>query len=156
MADALTAEADAPAASRALRPVVVLRGAAWGLLLGVPGAFLNAANSSTEVTTAGGAVRTDTGSSGALVGSFLLVVAAFALAGFTAGVEAPADRVRHGVLAALAALVPVELVVIIGRLDRGAEVRLGTIFLTAALAVAAGYTGARLAGRVPEKQKDTA
>lgn len=113
--------------------LVVARGAAAGLLLAVP------------ATVANGILADQDDRSAALsLVTLLVTVAGFLLAGFSAGHERPDDSRRHGLAAALIALVPVEVVAVLGRLDRGVGLSLPAIVLTAFVAAGAGATGANL------------
>ncbi len=122
--------------SSAIDRLVVARGAASGLLVAVPAAFANSVLAAQDEPSP-------------LLGLVTLVVlvAGFLLAGFVAGLEAPADGVRHGMLAAAIALVPVELIAILGRLDRDAGVSPLSILIVGFLAIAAGRYGATLGQR---------
>ena len=115
--------------------LVVARGAASGLLLGAPAALANAF-----------VAKQDSPSQGLLALTYLVVLVSFVLAGFVAGLEAPegADVARLGIYAALATFVAVELIVILGRLDRGAGISPLGIAIVGLLAVLGGNTGARI------------
>lgn len=113
--------------------LVVARGAAVGLLLAVP------------ATVANGILAGQKDRSAALsLLTLVVVVAGFFVAGFSAGRERPHDGRRHGTAAAVVALVPVEVVAVLGRLDRGAGLSLFSIVITAFVAVGAGSTGGTL------------
>ena len=79
--------------------------------------------------------------------SFLAVFFGFGLAGWLAGREAPGQLAKHGALAAAAAFVPVELVVILGRPDRGAAAIVFGIVFIGLLAACLGTIGATIGGR---------
>ena len=123
--------------------LVVARGAAAGLLLAVP------------ATIANGILADQADPSFPLsVLTLLGVAAGFALAGFSAGHERPDDARRHGLAAVLWALLIVELLAILGRLDRGDPVSIVAIALTALIAIGAGTIGSnaganRKTGRSP-------
>ncbi len=129
-------EPPAPAAAGRVDRLVVLRAAAYGQLLAMPGALVNSAVSGR-----------DGASDAALALSFLAVVAGFAVAGFAAGRNATHDIARHGAFAGLVAFVPVELLAILGRLDRGDPIRLLTIVVHAAIAASLAMGVARLGAR---------
>ena len=115
--------------------IVVARGAASGLLLGAPAALINAFVS-----------KQDSPSQGLLIGTYLVVLVSFVLAGFVAGLEAPddANSSRLGITAALVTFAAVELIVVLGRLDRSAGIKPLGIALVGLFAVLGGNTGARL------------
>lgn len=116
--------------------LVVLRGAAAGLLLAVPAAVANGILAAQDDRSASLSILT-----------LVVLVAGFAVAGFSAGHERPDDAVRHGVAAALVAVVPVQILAVLNRLDRGTGVSIASIVVTAFLAAGAGVTGATLAVR---------
>lgn len=115
--------------------LVIFRGAAFGLLIGAPAALLN------------GAVAGDDGADGVLALSFVGVLLGFLVAGVAAGANAGHEPARHGALAGLAAFVPVEVLALLGRLDRGAPIRLGGIILLALLGAWVGSLGGLLGAR---------
>ena len=115
--------------------LVILRGAAVGCLLAVPATLANSALSGKD------------GRDGAVALTFLAVLVGFLLAGFAAGLDARSEPSRHGALAGLAAFVPVELLAILGRMGRGAPIRLVGIVLLALLAAWVGSLGALLGAR---------
>lgn len=117
-------------------PLVVARGAAVGLLLAVPAAYANKLFGAQEPKS-GLAVNL----------SALVVVLGFGLAGAFAGNEARHREARHGFAAALVAFVPVEVIAILGRLDRGDGVSLPSIVILGFLAALAGNTGGAFAAR---------
>ncbi len=113
--------------------LVVARGAAAGLLLVIPATVAN-----------GVLARQDDRSAGLSLLTILVVAIGFLVAGFSAGHERPDDARRHALASAVVALVPAEVVAVLGRLDRGAAISLFAIVITAFLAVGAGFTGGRL------------
>jgi hypothetical protein len=114
--------------------MVVARGAAGGLILAAPAALANGILADQETR------------SQILVNlSFVLVLVGFALAGFVAGLDAPDQVVGHGIAAAVVAFVPVEVISILGRLDRGASISVPAIVIVAGFAVLGGRAGARVA-----------
>lgn len=114
--------------------MVVVRGAAGGLILSMPAALANVVFADQEPK------------SQVLVNlSFFAVLAGFVLAGFVAGLDAPDDVLAHGMAAAVVAFVPIEVVSILGRLDRGASLSVPAIVIVAAFAVLGGRVGARMA-----------
>ncbi len=116
--------------------LVVARGAAAGLLIALPAAFTNSVFADQKPKPRG-----------AINVSFLLVFVGFALAGWLAGREAPARTANHGALAALAAFVPVEVIAVLGRLDRGAGISIVAIVFVGLLAACLGTMGAAIGGR---------
>lgn len=116
-----------------LERTVVLRAAAFALLLATPAAMAN--------TYLQGV---DPKPSGAIVVSFFVVILGFAVGGFTAGREATHDAARHGAAAALAAWVLVELIAVLspnGHVNAFSIVFLG--FLAASLGTIGAMIGAR-------------
>lgn len=128
----MTSPGDRPPSDRLL----VARGAASGLLISVPAAFLNVLLGAQDPKPAG-----------LLALTYLVVVAGFVLAGFVVGRETTQSSARLGTLAALAAFAPVEVIAVLGRLDRGDHVSLPGIVILGFLAAAAGHTGASLGAR---------
>ncbi|HWJ62551.1 MAG TPA: hypothetical protein VNS19_11330 [Acidimicrobiales bacterium] len=116
--------------------MVVARSAATGLLLAMPAAFLH-------VVLANQTPRPQAG----INLSFLAVFIGFGLAGWMAGREAPGQLAKHGALAAGAAFVAVEIVVILGRPDRGAAAVVFGIVFIGLLAACIGTIGATIGGR---------
>jgi hypothetical protein len=126
----------APVEPGGLSRLVVFRAAASGLILAMPAAFLN-------VVLANQTPKPQIG----INVSFLAVFAGFFLAGWVAGREAPSQIAKHGALAAVTAFVPVEVVVILGRPDRGvAAVIFGIVFI-GLLTACIGTVGATVGGR---------
>ena len=115
--------------------LVILRAVALGNLLAIPGALANSAWSGEE------------GKDGLVGISFVLVVLGFVVAGISAGAAARTEPARHGALAGLVAFVPVELIAILGRLDREAPIRPVGIVLLALFAACAGTAGAQIGAR---------
>lgn len=115
--------------------LAILRGAAFGNLLALPGALVNSAFSG------------DDDASALVALSFLVVALGFVVAGLVAGANAPSEPSRHGALAGLVAFVPVELIAILGRLDREAPIRPAGIIVLALLAATAASGGAMLGAR---------
>jgi len=118
--------------------VVIGRGAAFGLLLGAPAAVVNGLLASQEPKP-----------KGALNATFLALVVSFWLAGFMAGREAPSRPVVHGLAAGLATFALVEVIGVLGRLDRGTPVSAGSIVVVAVLALACSAAGAGGGARRP-------
>ncbi len=119
-----------------LSGLVIARGAATGLILAMPAAFANAVFADQTPKP-----------QGAIALTFLVVFAGFGLAGWLAGREAPGQLAKHGALAALAAFVPVQVVAVLGRLDRGAAVSIFGIVFIGLLAACLGTMGASFGGR---------
>lgn len=113
--------------------LAVFRGAAMGLVVGMPAAFMN-------VVFAGQTPKPQ----GAINLTFVLVLVSFLLAGLTAGLEAPSDAVAHGWRAAMVAFAPIEVVAVLGRLDRGDSLAPVGIIVIGLLAAGAGAAGAKL------------
>ncbi|WP_421119751.1 hypothetical protein ACE2AJ_20745 [Aquihabitans daechungensis] len=119
-----------------LSGLVIARGAAAGLVLAVPAAFANSVFAD-QTPKPRGAINL----------SFLVVFLGFGLAGWMAGREAPGQVAKHGALAALAAFVPVEVIAVLGRLDREAGVSIFAIVFVGLLAACLGTMGAAAGGR---------
>lgn len=115
--------------------LAVARGAAMGLVVAVPAALANVV-----------LAAQDPKPQAAINLSFVVVLLGFLVAGFAAGLEAPERATAHGARAALVAFVPVELVAILGRLDRGDPISPVGIVFVGLLAAGAGWIGARLGG----------
>lgn len=113
-----------------LRPLVVARGAATALLLAVPAALGNVILAAQEEPSAG---------LGGL--TFVVLMAGFFGGGWLAASEAPHDGVRHGAVAALIAYVPVQVIAVLGRLDRDAGIAPASIVVYGFLAAIAGTLG---------------
>jgi hypothetical protein len=120
--------------------IVVIRGAAGGLMVAMLAALVNVV-----------AAEQDPKPNGVLVATFVGLLVGFALAGFVAGYEARHDTVRHGAWAGVAAFVPVEVVGLLARTDRGDRISIPGIvllgFLAAICGLAAAPGGARLKRR---------
>lgn len=116
--------------------LVVARGAATGLVIAMPAAFANVVLAD-QTPKPRGAINL----------SFLVVFVGFGLAGWLAGREAPGQTAKHGALAALAAFVPVEVVALLGRFDRGAAISIFGIVFIGLLAACLGTIGASVGGR---------
>lgn len=125
--------------------LVILRGAAFGCLIAVPATLANSA-----------IAAADDVDEGLLALSFLVVVIGFLVAGLSAGAGATDEPARHGALAGLATLVPVELLAILGRLDRGAPIRLGTIIVHVLLGACVAAAGAQISARRRARRATTA
>ena len=122
--------------------LVVARGAATALLLAMPAAFASVVLSD-QTPKPRGAINL----------AFLVLLVGFAVGGWLAGREAPGLTAKHGALAGFAAFVPVEVIAILGRLDRGAPVSLPQIIVLGLLAACAGTVGARLGARRREPKE---
>lgn len=116
--------------------MVVLRGAAFALLIATPAALINT-----------WLAEQDPKPAGALNLTLLAMVLGFAIGGYEAGSQADADRARHGAAAGLVAFVPVQLVGIVSRIGRGDPVSIGSMIFLAMLAAVAGTIGALVANR---------
>ena len=116
--------------------LVVARGAATALLFGAPAALAN-------VTLA----AQDPKPTGALNLTLVAMLVGFLLGGFLAGLEAGHDAARHGALAATAAFVLIQLIGILGRLDRGEPIRPASIIVFGLLAACVGAAGSQPGAR---------
>jgi hypothetical protein len=123
--------------------MVVVRGAAGGLILSMPAAMANVVFADQ-----------DERSQGLLALTAAVVVLGFVLAGLVAGLDAAHDVDRHGQAAASVTFVLVEAVLILGRLDRGAGISVPAIVIIALLALVGGTLGARL-GAARRAKKET-
>lgn len=120
-------------------------GAATGLILAVPAALANVALVDREPRPV------------AMINMTLLGFAlGFTLAGFTTAREVRSDRRRRGIHAALGTFAAVEVIGILGRLDRGSGISVGSIVVLLALALLFGSVGARLGERRPSRNQDVA
>jgi hypothetical protein len=126
----------APAGPLGVAWPVIARGAATGLLIAMPAALLH-------VVLANQTPRPQAG----INLSFLAAFAGFGLAGWAAGREAPGQAAKHGALAAAAAFAAVEVVVILGRPDRGVGAVIFSIIFFGLLAACIGTFGATVGGR---------
>lgn len=122
--------------------LVVARGAATALLLAMPAAFASVVLSD-QTPKPRGAINL----------AFLVLLIGFALGGWLAGREAPDQAAKHGALAGFVAFIPVEIVAVLGRLDRGAPISLPQIIVLGLLAACAGTVGARLGARRHEPKE---
>ena len=122
--DDAPASGDAPASDgTTIDRLVVGQGAAYGLLLAVPAALAN-------VVLAG----QDPKPKGPLNATLLALLVAFGISGFMAGKLAAARPAVHGALAGLAAFALVQVIGVLGRLDRGAGVSVVQIVVLAVVA----------------------
>lgn len=116
--------------------LVVGQGAAYGLLLGVPAAMANVVLASQ-----------DPKPKGPLNATFLAILVAFAISGYMAGKLAAERPAVHGALAGLAVFVLVQVIGVLGRLDRGAGISVASIvvlgLLSAGVASATSGAGAK-------------
>lgn len=116
--------------------LVVGQGAAYGLLLGVPAAMANVVLASQ-----------DPKPKGALNGTLLALLVAFAVSGYMAGKAAPDTPAAHGALAGLLTFGLVQVIGVLGRLDRGDGVSVGQVvvlgLVAAVVATATAGIGAR-------------
>lgn len=126
----------APASPARSTGLVIARGAATGLLIAMPAAFVNVVL----------ADQTPKPRAGINV-SFLVVLLGFVLAGWSAGREAPVEPAKHGAIAAAVAFVPIEVIAVLGRLDRGDPISLGGIIIVGLLAACVGTVGGRIGAR---------
>jgi hypothetical protein len=112
--------------------LVVGQGAAYGLLLGVPAALVN-----------GFLASQDPKPKAALNATLLALLVAFAIAGYMAGKLSASDPAAHGALAGLVVFAIVQVIGILGRLDRGSGIPVVQIVVLALVAagVAASAAG---------------
>lgn len=116
--------------------VVVARAAAAGLLLAVPAAMASVVLSDQEER-----------SQGLLALAYLLVVTGFAVAGYTAALLAADEGRQHAMVAAVTAYVPVQVIGVLGRLDRGDPVSIPAVVFLLVFAILAGNSGGVLGTR---------
>lgn len=116
--------------------LVVARGAAAGLLLAVPAAM-------------GSVVLSDQKdrSQGLLALAYLVVVVGFAVAGYAAALLAADESRQHALVAAVTAYVPVQVIGVLGRLDRGDPISIPAVVFLLVFAILAGNTGGVLGAR---------
>jgi putative membrane protein (TIGR04086 family) len=132
-----TAPDDPPGSRpRRLDQLVVARGAASALVVAAPAALANVLLASQ-----------DPKPKGALNLTLLVMLVGFVVGGFVAGLEARRDAARHGAAAGFAAFVLVQVVGVLGRLDRGDPINLAQIVIVGLLAACAGTVGAQLGAR---------
>jgi hypothetical protein len=123
--------------------MVVVRGAAGGLIVSVPAAMANVVLADQDPK------------SQILVNlSFVVVLVGFVLAGFVAGLDAPDQLVGHGIAAAAVAFLVIEVISILGRLDRGDDLSVPAIVIVAGFAVLGGRSGARVAAARRAKKEN--
>ena len=113
--------------------LVVVRGAAVGLLIAMIAALANVVLADQHPKP-----------KGALNATLVALLAGFVLAGFVVGLQVTHEAARHGAYAGLVVFVPVEIVGLLGRLDRGDPVSLPGIVILGFFAAGAGMFGARL------------
>ena len=124
-------------------PLIVARSAAYGLLLALPATLVN-----------GWLATQEPKPQAAQLFTVVLVLVGFGLAGFAAGTNAPKRTQQMGALAGFSCFIPVELVAVLGRLDRGDAVNLGGIIVVGFLAAIFGLIGSKPgAARRAAKQK---
>lgn len=116
--------------------LVVGQGAAYGLLLGVPAALVNVVLASQ-----------DPKPKAALNGTLVALLVAFAISGYMAGRIATTQPVLHAALAGLVAFALIQIIGILGRLDRSAGISVPQIvvlaLVAAGIAAATGSAGSR-------------
>ena len=122
---------------------IVARAALSGLVLIIPIVAL------TEILDA---TIDDFNNSHWLVLPFILILFAFAAAGYAGGRLEPTAPYTHGMLAALGSFAAWLVIRVFARLIRGANVGLSvqSVFATALFAAGLGLFGAVIAGRAPE------
>lgn len=119
-----------------LSRLAVGRGAAMALILAMPAALANVV-----------LADQDPKPRAALNLTLLVLLVAFAVGGSLAGREAPSNAAKHGAIAAFVAFVPVQVIGILGRLDRGEPIAVGQAIVIGLLAACAGTLGAQLGAR---------
>lgn len=122
--------------------MVVLRGAAFALLIATPAALINT-----------WLAEQDPKPAGALNLTLLGMVVGFVIGGYEAGSQADTDRARHGAAAGLVAFVPVQLVGIVSRIGRGEPLSLGSMIFLAMLAAVTATIGSLIANRRSHRRK---
>ena len=120
----------------AINRIVVGRGGAFALLVGAPAAVIN-----------GFLADQDPKPKAALNATLVALLAAFWIAGFVASREATIRRPLHGVLAGITTFALVEVIGVIGRLDRGTPVSVGSIIVLGVMAIALSTGGAGVGRR---------
>jgi hypothetical protein len=123
-------------AAPALDRLSLGRAVAYGQLLAMPAALANVALADQEPPPRG-----------ALNLTLLVLLAGFVVSGIAAGRNARRDAARSGALAALITFVPVQLIGILGRLDRGDGLSIASIVVVGLLAACAGTIGAQVGAR---------
>lgn len=116
--------------------LVVARGAAHGLLIGVPAALINVFLADQEPQP-----------KAALNATLVGLLVGFWLAGFIAGREAPTNPARHGALAGLVVFTLVEVIGVLGRLDRGRAISVAAMAVLGLAATALAVNGAGVGAR---------
>ncbi len=115
------------------------RAAAAGMLLAVPAALANTILAAQEERSALWSLLT-----------LVVLALGFGLAGFVAGRTATRERARHAAVASFIVFDIVQVIAILGRLDRGADISIPSIVFTAFLAAAMGVGGGALGARRPD------
>ena len=133
----------APGRTR-LAGLVLARGAATAWIIAMPAAFANVVLAAQDPKPQGGIFL-----------SFLVVLLGFFAGGWLAGREAPSQAAKHGALVGAIAYVPVGVIAVLGRLDRGEDVSLGTIIVTGLLAACLGTLGARFSAARAARRETT-
>lgn len=128
---------------RRLDQLVVARGAASALIVAAPAALANVLLASQ-----------DPKPKGALNLTLLVMLLGFVIGGFVAGLEAARESARHGAASAFGAFVLVQLIGVLGRLDRGDPINLAQIVIIGLLAACAGTVGAQLGARRRARRRE--
>lgn len=118
--------------------IVVGRGAAFGLLLGAPAAVAN-----------GLLAGQDPKPTSALNATLVALLVAFWISGFVGGREAVGRRTLHGVFAGGVTFALVEVIGVLGRLDRGTGVSPASMVVLGLSAIALATAGAGAGARRP-------
>ena len=79
--------------------------------------------------------------------TLLVLLIGFFVAGLAAGVAAEHDAARTGAIAGLWVFLPVEIIGLMGRADRGDPIAIGGIIFLGGLAAVAGTIGALIGAR---------
>lgn len=116
--------------------MLLAQAVAVGLVIAVPGALASVALSGQDPKPKAWLNLT-----------LLVLLIGFLVAGLAAGVAAERDAARTGAIVGLWVFVPVEIIGLMGRVDRGDPIALGGIIFLGGLAAVAGTIGALVGAR---------